>query len=141
MFFSLILLTVHLVFRLDVCVAAVEEWQKEVESNEKESYQTPKDNATTATAAAASTESVAASDASAMTELEEKVDESMIGDDANLTKSDDLVGAAASVISMPSTVTGLKSEDFNEIENGSEFPKVDDASTAEDGWSVVSDDN
>jgi len=139
-FFSLILLTVHLVFRLDVCVAAVEEWQKEVESNEKGTCQTPKDNATTAVAAA-STETVAASDASVMTEPEKKVGESKKGDDAQPTKSDDLVSAAASVISMPSTITGLKSEDFNEIENGSEMPKVDDASTAEDGWSVVSDDN
>ena len=92
-----------------------------------------KDN--TVTAAANSSDTVASSVASCV------VDDTKNQVDA--AKSGDL-DTASSVLSMPSIVTVvniLKSEDCNNTENGFEIPMVEDASSEEDGWSVVPDDN
>ena len=89
----------------------------------------------TVTAAANSSDTVASSVASCVVDdAKNQVDEAKSGD----------LDTASSVLSMPSIVTVvniLKSEDCNNTENGFEIPMVEDASSEEDGWSVVPDDN
>lgn len=92
-----------------------------------------KDN--TVSAAANSSDTVASSVASfVVDDMKNQVDAAKSGD----------LDTASSVLSMPSIVTVenvLKSEDCNNTESVSEIPMVEDASSEEDGWSVVPDDN
>ncbi len=113
------------VFRLDVCVRAIEELQK-TDFRDKD----------VSTTASASDDTAASSIALDANGSKNNVDES---------KSDDSV-TVVSVAPSPSAVSMenvSKSNDCNENANGCEIamPAVEDASTYEDGWSVVQNDD
>lgn len=130
-----------LIFRLDVCVAAIEDAMAEelekvdaVFGADKAKPQKPYASKTSSDAF-----SVASSMASSMTEILKNMEEKVVPQ-----LSDHAGGVFVASASVPAVITGatiLKSEDGTE--KGKvvvEMHKVEDASDGEDEWSVIDDD-